>query len=105
MVTTSDLYALDDSSCSSTENNSSADEEEYNSLDECLDAYSLAQYIRSQHNQNKRQRTSYTDEDLRPMAFVRLNTSLGKPSPVTIRAPLDSGASESLVTTKCVKKL
>ena len=105
MITHNDLYAVDDASCSSTQCSSSADEEEYNSLDECLDAYSLAQYIRSQHNRNKRQRVSYTDEDLRPMAFVRLNTSLGKPSPVTIRALLDSGASESLVTAKYVKKL
>ena len=105
MITNFDLYTTDDVSCSSTKCSSSADEEEFQSLDECLDAYSLAQYIRSQHNKNKRQRVSYTDEDLRPMAFVRLNTSLGKPSPVTIRALLDSGASESLVTAKYVKKL
>ena len=105
MITNFDLYTTDDVSCSSTKCSSSADEEEFQSLDECLDAYSLAQYIRSQQNKNKRQRVSYTDEDLRPMAFVRLNTSLGKPSPVTIRALLDSGASESLVTTMYVKKL
>ena len=105
MTTTPDLYAVDDMSCSSTVCSSSVDEEEYKSLDECLDAYSLAQYIQSQHNKNKRQRVSYTDEDLRPMAFMRLNTSLGKPTPVTIRARLDSGASESLVTAKYVKKL
>ena len=104
-MTTPDLYAVDDMSCSSTVCSSSVDEGEFNSLDECLDAFTLAQYIRSQHNANKRQRVSYTDEDLRPMAFVRLNTSLGKPTPVTIRALLDSGASESLVTEKYVKKL
>ena len=105
MITNTDLCAVDDTSCSSTECSSSVDEGEYNSLDECLDAHSLAQYIHSQHNRNKRQRISYTDEDLRPMAFVRLNTSLGKPSPTTVRALLDSGASESLVTAKHVKKL
>ena len=105
-MTTPDLYAVDDMSCSSTVCSSSVDEGEFNSLDECLDAFTLgAQYIRSQHNTNKRQRVSYTDEDLRPMAFVRLNTSLGKPTPVTIRALLDSGASESLVTEKYLKKL
>ena len=105
MITTPELCAVDDISCSSTVCSSSADEEEFDSLDECLDAFTLAQYIRSQHNKNKRQRVSYTDEDLRPMAFVRLNTSLGKPTPVTIRALLDSGASESLVTAEYVKKL
>ena len=105
MITTNELFAVDDMSCSSTECSSSVDEDEYKSLDECLDAYSLAQYIRSQSNIHKRQRVSYKDEDLRPMAFVRLNTSLGKPTPVTIRALLDSGASESLVTAKYVKKL
>ena len=105
MITTNELFAVDDMSCSSTECSSSVDEDEYKSLDECLDAYSLAQYIRSQSNIHKRQRVSYKDKDLQPMVFIRLNTSLGKPTPVTIRALLDSGASESLVTAKHVKKL
>jgi len=43
--------------------------------------------------------------DLWPITFVRFNTSLGKPKPVTVKAPLDSGGSESLVTKKFVKKL
>ena len=43
--------------------------------------------------------------DLRPMAFVRFNTRLGKAKPVTIRALLDSGASESLVLEKHTDKL
>ena len=104
-MTTPELCAVDDMSCSSTVCSSSADEQEFNSLDECLDAFALGQCIRSQHNRNKRQRVSYLDEDLRPMAFVRLNTSLGKPTPVTIQALLDSGASESLVTAQYAKKL
>ena len=66
------------------------------------EAYSLAQHIRSP-NPNKRQRTD--DSDFRPFAFVRLNTSLGKPKPKTIRALLDSGASESLVCREHIKKL
>lgn len=42
---------------------------------------------------------------MRPLAFVRFNTRLGKPEPVTIRALLDSGASESLINKKHVKHL
>ena len=42
---------------------------------------------------------------MRPLAFVRFNTSLGKAKPVTIRALLDSGASESLISQKYMKKL
>jgi hypothetical protein len=73
---------------------------------ECLEDYSLAEYIRSQHNENKRQRVDdYVDQDMRPLAFVRFNTSLGKPKPVTIKALLDSGGSESLISKKYVSKL
>ena len=42
---------------------------------------------------------------MKPIAFIRFNTQIGKPKPVTIRALLDSGGSESLVTSKFVKKL
>jgi Aspartyl protease len=45
------------------------------------------------------------DKDIRPLAFVRFNTSLGRPKPVTIKALLDSGASESLINKKYVSKL
>jgi gag-polyprotein putative aspartyl protease len=80
--------------------------EDFDSLDECLEAYSLAEYIRSQHNKNKRQQVdNYVDQDMRPLAFVRFNTSLGKPKPVTIKALLDSGASESLISKKYLSKL
>ena len=95
------LDGIDDVSCSSND----ATPREYNSLDECLDAYTPADHIRSHNNRNKHQRVSYSDQDMRPLAFVRLNTRLGKPKPVTIRALLDSGASESLVTSQYVEKL
>ena len=44
----------EDSSCCSTMSLTSSEGEEFDSLDECLEAYSLAEYIRSQHNKNKR---------------------------------------------------
>ena len=96
-----DLFALDDSSCCSTD----SEESEYDSLDACLDAFSLAEYIRSQGNCNKRQRTGHVPEDLRPLAFVRFNTRLGKAKPITIKALLDSGASELLIAMKHTKNL
>jgi Retroviral aspartyl protease len=42
---------------------------------------------------------------MRPLAFVRFNISLGKPKLVTIKALLDSGTSESLISKKYVSKL
>ena len=118
-ITSPELFAWDDYSCSSTsgtscsssDDNSSSDDEDdkFDNLDECIDksyeAYSLGDFIRSQSNPNKRRRTNFVDEDLRPVAFVRLNTSLGKPELVTIKALMDSGASESLITEKYLKKL
>ena len=77
---------------------------EFNSLDTCLDACSLAKTIQSQHitGTRKRQRSP---SDLRPMAFVHFNTRRGKPKPITIRALLDSGGSETIVTSEVAKNL
>jgi hypothetical protein len=75
MITQPKLFALDelrdssdeDSSCCSTMSLTSSEGEEFDSLDECLEAYSLAEYIRSQHNKNKQQRVDdYVDQDMRP---------------------------------------
>jgi hypothetical protein len=67
MSTQPELFALDklldrsndsnssdeDSSCCFTMSLTSSEEGEFVSLDECLEAYSLAKFIQSQHNKNK----------------------------------------------------
>ena len=99
----SDLFAIDDSSTCSKE---SCDESHFSTLDECIDAanskdmFPLSQLIRG-HRPTKRQKT----KDLKPLAFVRFNTRIGKPKPVTLKALLDSGATESLVSKKHTQKL
>ena len=107
--TVPELFALDDeSSCESTCSlTRSVDTETYDSLDQCLDAHSLAKSIQSLKvpNTNKRQRVGIAPADLRPMAFIRFNTQLGKLKPVTIRALLDSGGSETIVTKELAKNL
>ena len=93
-----ELFALDDK----------GSQRQYKTVDDCLDqiyedekeCYSIASLIQGQ-GKPKRQKT----KDLRPIAFVRLNTRVGKPKPVTIRVLLDIGGSETLITEEFVKKL
>ena len=97
-----EVFSVDDDDSSSDES-STCSEENYDSLDACLDAYHTHEYVQSQ--ENKRRRVGTCDRDLRPMTVVRFNTSKGKPKPVTVKCLLDSGASESLVDAKCAEKL
>ena len=106
MMADFELFALeDDSTCCSTDSDSSDEDTVYDSLDECLDAYNLAEYIRSQNNPAKRQHIGYADKDLRPAVFVRLNIGLGTPEAKTILCLVDSGSSGTLIAEKHTKKL
>ena len=85
------------------------DEDYYDSLDQCIDTtqvktnslYSIADLIHGRPPPPPRP----VQVDLKPIAFVRFNTSLGKAKPITIRALLDSGGSESLIASNHAKKL
>ena len=89
---TEELFALDS-------------EKSYEDLDECInhsyqtEMCSIASLIHGR--KPKRQKT----QDLKPIAFIRFNTSLGKPKPVTIKALLDSGALATIVNEKYAQKL
>ena len=83
---------------------------DYPSLDHCIDdaransneLFSITSLIRGHGKPPKKKRKHC---DLKPIVYVRFNTSLGKPKPVTLKALLDSGGSGSLVTQEYAKKL
>ena len=86
-------------------------DEEFDSLDECIDAarnnsdemFAIADLIRGRGKPPPKKRRKNTN--LKTLVFARFNTKLGKPAPVTLRVLLDSGASGTLVAEEHAKKL
>ncbi len=78
----------------------------FKELDSCINASnepeqcSIADIVRGQPQKKKVKTTN-----IKPIAFVRFNTKLGKPKPITIKVLLDSGASESVIKEKHCKNL
>jgi hypothetical protein len=104
-----DLFALDSSKSKEINNIDTKIGSEPKSLDECIDdkyfngkeMFSIVDLVRGQPQSNKRRKV----QDLRPIVYVRFNTRLGKPKPITLRALLDSGGSSSLISSSFTKKL
>ena len=99
-----ECFACSDDESSVAISTSTEDSPVYSSLDKCLDVHTVAQLVHG-HKTKKRRTDISPERDLRPIAFARFNTSRGKMKPVTIRALLDSGATETLVCEKYAKKL
>jgi len=100
---TQELFAFD----AQEENDSMSisSNQNFSDLDDCIDqscrteTFSVANLIRGR--QPKWQKT----EDLRPVACIRFNASLGKAKPVTIKTLPDSSASDTTVNKKFAKNI
>jgi predicted aspartyl protease len=63
----------------------------------------MAELLRGQqpNNINKKPKTT----DVRPLAYVRFNSRLGKTKPITLKCLLDTGASGSIIASQHAQKL
>ena len=79
----------------------------YSSLEKCIDdaqiksdeLFSILKLVRDQPPRKKTR-----VKDIKPVIFARLNSWLGKATPVTLKCQLDTGAPGSLVTKKFQRK-
>ena len=106
-----ELFAFDDSSCSSSDSEDS--DEGFDDIDTCLDAareqhkelFFVKNLVKG-HNKNNHDTKRQKTVDNKPIVFVRFNTRMGgRPQPVTVKALLDSVGTASLVTEKYAEKL
>ena len=74
MITSPELFNVEDSDGVSGDDSINGTPKQFSSLDECLDSYLLAEYIRGQTNQSKWRQIGVIDRDMRPVAFIRMNT-------------------------------
>ena len=95
-----DSFALDEDNDSVS---SELSEQQFDSLDEAIDCYTLGKFIRS--GNNKRQLVDDVPTDTRPIAFIRFNSRVGKAKPITLKALLDSGGGGCLLAEEFAKKL
>ena len=101
-----DMFAFsDDDSSLDSISECSDTSYQFESLDQALDLHALGPLIRGQRP-NKRPKIDENSQlDLRPISFVRFNTRVGKPKPVTIKALLDSGGGGTLISKRFTSKL
>ncbi len=98
------MFALDSDNSNSEEEECQRILQQFENLDSCLNSSgekelcAISDLVRGQ----PKKKVKSTHQ--RPTAFIRFNTRLGKPKPVTLKVPLDSGASDSVICEKYTTK-
>ena len=98
------LFALDDDEEDKAEHEALV--KHFESLDECLDKSRKKECCTITDIIRGRPKKKVKKQHLKPVAFLRFNTRKGKPKPISIKVLLlDSGASDSVILAKHVRKL